>query len=228
MFKSAGQQPLERGRQLPCCCCCCRQLAWCSYQFHSPCAILPPSHTHSLTWALTTGLAHLADACMGGMCAVARTLYPTLPLRGVSHEDVAVSLVKSMQAGTVDDDTWRRPGAPGGAGSCSHFHSAGPHAALSTCCLPSILLMKVADDTLLKCHPPGLLIPGFILQALTLYLPLRACLPCCVTSRLLQAPPSHTHIHRPPDPGVHPAGPHARVLQRRRRHHQHRGVVRPG
>lgn len=73
-------------------------------------AVLAPVCVWSLTWALTTGLAHLADTCMGGMCGVARLLFPVLPVKGVSHEDVAVSLVKSMASGTVDDATWTRPG----------------------------------------------------------------------------------------------------------------------
>jgi hypothetical protein len=76
-------------------------------------AALAPVCVWTLTWALTSGLAHLADASMGGMCGVARALFPTLPVRGVTHEDVAVSLVKSMQAGTVDDATWCRAGGLG-------------------------------------------------------------------------------------------------------------------
>jgi hypothetical protein len=72
---------------------------------------LAPVAVWALTWGLTSGLAHVADACMGGMCGVARALFPTLPVRGVTHEDVAVSLIKSMQAGTADDATWTRPGA---------------------------------------------------------------------------------------------------------------------
>jgi len=73
-------------------------------------AALAPVCVWAVTWALTSGLAHLADAGMGGMCGVARLLFPTLPVRGVVHEDVAVSLVKSMQAGTVDEATWCRAG----------------------------------------------------------------------------------------------------------------------
>ena len=73
-------------------------------------AALAPVAVWALTWALTAGLAHLADAAIGGMAGVARALYPTLPVRGVGHEDVAASLVKSLRAGTVDPDTWARPG----------------------------------------------------------------------------------------------------------------------
>lgn len=77
---------------------------------------LAPVCVWTLTWSLTSGLAHVADTCMDGMCSVARVLFPTLPVRGVSHEDVAVSLVKSMHAGTVDDATWSRPGGVQRAG----------------------------------------------------------------------------------------------------------------
>jgi hypothetical protein len=79
-------------------------------------AALLPVAAWALTWGLTSGLAGLADACMGGMCGVARALFPTLPLRGVTHEDVAVSLVKGLQAGTADDASWTRPGARGAGG----------------------------------------------------------------------------------------------------------------
>lgn len=74
-------------------------------------AALVPIAVWCVTWCLTSGLAHVGDAAMGGMVGVARALFPTLPLRGVSHEDIAVSLVKGLQAGTDDAATWARPGA---------------------------------------------------------------------------------------------------------------------
>ena len=47
---------------------------------------------------------------MSGMCSVAKLLYPSIPLRGASYEDIAVSLVKALQTGTDLPSTWSRPG----------------------------------------------------------------------------------------------------------------------
>jgi hypothetical protein len=44
-------------------------------------AALAPLCVWTLTWGLTSGLAHLADACMGGMCGVARLLFPVITVR---------------------------------------------------------------------------------------------------------------------------------------------------
>ncbi|KAI8464965.1 MAG: hypothetical protein J3K34DRAFT_461664 [Monoraphidium minutum] len=73
-------------------------------------AALAPLVVWPLAWGLTVGLAGLGDAALGGMVGVAGALFPDLPVRGVGHEDVAVSLVKGLQAGTADDATWSRPG----------------------------------------------------------------------------------------------------------------------
>jgi hypothetical protein len=89
---------------------------------------LAPVAVWALTWGLTGGLAAVADSCMGGMVGLARLLYPHLPVRGVTHEDVAVSLVKSIQAGTVDDAAWARPGGFVGGGrapAARHLRSGG-------------------------------------------------------------------------------------------------------
>jgi hypothetical protein len=52
----------------------------------------------------------LAQTSMSGMCSVAQALYPTIPMRGASYEDIAVSLVKALQTGTDQPSTWTRPG----------------------------------------------------------------------------------------------------------------------
>lgn len=52
----------------------------------------------------------LAQTSMSGMCSVAKTLYPSIPLRGASYEDIAVSLVKALATGTDQVSTWSRPG----------------------------------------------------------------------------------------------------------------------
>lgn len=59
---------------------------------------------------LTTGMFTLAQSCMSGMCSVAQALYPSIPLKGASYEDIAVSLIKALQSGTDQPSTWTRPG----------------------------------------------------------------------------------------------------------------------
>lgn len=71
-----------------------------------------PNHTsHALACRVfTSGMFTLAQTSLSGMCSVAQALYPSIPLRGASYEDIAVSLVKALQSGTDNPSTWMRPG----------------------------------------------------------------------------------------------------------------------
>jgi hypothetical protein len=71
----------------------------------------PPPCAPLLTFrVLTTGMFTLAQTAMSCMCSVAQALYPSIPLRGASYEDIAVSLIKTLQSGTDQPSTWTRPG----------------------------------------------------------------------------------------------------------------------
>jgi hypothetical protein len=70
-------------------------------------------------------MASLADACLTGLCSISQQLYPSVPLRGVSYEDVAVALVKAIQTSTDDPGTWSRSGEQhyGGRRVCKRMKS---------------------------------------------------------------------------------------------------------
>ena len=54
----------------------------------------------------------IADLALAGMSSMAQVLYPALPVLGLSSEDVAATLVRTMQSSQDSAAFWTRPGGP--------------------------------------------------------------------------------------------------------------------